>query len=324
MSGCNPFRHDSDTDVSRLRAAARRMAIACSLPFMAMGAGCEDVASIGPVFSPRPRIHAERIGPGIMPPTHLSGWLGRAHESITELILASWWGLSKQAHDAGIVCHERTLDEAQAELLAGNRLLVILPELRELRPEVARVLATCTGCLRFGALESIDPAAAAALACPRDLLSLTSLHTLDAAAADGLAANSGPLLLDGIWRLEPGVAKGLAGHRGPLSLNGLVALSPEDAAWLARHDGDLYLNGLSTMPVDVARAFADFPHGLFINGVETLSTDAACALARHPGWCLGCTGLVTLDEKAVAALSTHPRSGWSIRLAEGLMTTPSD
>jgi hypothetical protein len=251
MSGCNPFRHDSDKDVSRLRAAARRMAIACSLPFMAMGAGCEDVASIGPVFSPRPRIHAERIGPGIMPPTHLSGWLGRAHESI-------------------------------------------------------------------------DPAAAAALACPRDLLSLTSLRTLDAAAADGLAANSGPLLLDGIWRLEPGVAKGLAGHRGPLSLNGLVALSPEDAAWLARHDGDLYLNGLSTMPVDVARAFADFPHGLFINGVETLSTDAACALARHPGWCLGCTGLVTLDEKAVAALSTHPRSGWSIRLAEGLMTTPSD
>ena len=275
-------------------------------------AGCGGTVSLDTILEPPPRIDARRIGPGIMPVSPLPGILGRAHDSLTQVILASWWGVSKRSHDAGIECHERILTEPQARLLADNQLLVSLPDLRDLRPEVARVFTTCTGCLRFGALESIEPEAAAALAGHRDLLSLSSLCDLDAAAARGLAACTGPLTLDGISRLQPGVAEALAGHRGCLSLNGLVKLSAHDAGWLARHDGDLSLNGLRSMSTDVARQLAALPHGLFINSVEALSKDAAAALATHPGWWLGCDGIVAIDTETLASLSRHPRSGWAI------------
>lgn len=275
-------------------------------------AGCGGAVSLDTILEPPPRLDAHRIGPGIMPVSPLPGILGRAHDTLTEVLLASCWGVSKRSNDAGIECHERTLTEQQARLLADNQLLVSLPELRELRPEVARAFTTCTGCLQFGALESIESGAAAALAGHRDLLSLSSLRDLDAAAARGLAACTGPLKLDRIARLQPGVAEALSGHRGCLSLNGLVELSSHDAGWLAEHDGDLYLNGLRSVSTEVALQLAALPHGLFINGVEVLSKDAAAALATHPGWWLGCDGIVAVDTEALASLSRHPRSGCAI------------
>jgi hypothetical protein len=281
--------------------------------------GCIDEPSVAArTGTPPVRIAAERIGRGPFTPSGLPGSLGVAVDALSETILASWWGLSAGPRDAGIVCHERSLTEAQARLLAGNRVTLFLPALRELRPGVARVLATCTGHVDFGALESLDPAAAAALAGPRDRLVFAALRHVDAATARGLADCTGPLKLDALARLEPGVAEALAGHRGLLSLSALADLSADDARWLARHDGDLCLNGLRALTADVAAAFADFPHGLHLNSVETISTEVAAALAAHPGWWLGCDGLVAIDESALAILATHARCGPAIAFRFGL------
>lgn len=302
----------------------RRPALLLALAAGLAAAGCVDDPPVrGRTAAPRTgaapvRIAAERLGPGLVAPSGLPGSLGTTIDALTETFLASCWDLSTTARDAGIVCHEPSLTEAQARLLAGNRVTLFPPELRALRPEVARVLATCTGHVDFGALEALDPAAAAALAGPRDRLVFAALRHVDAATARGLADCTGPLKLDALVRLGPGVAEALARHRGLLSLNALADLSADDARRLARHDGDLCLNGLRVLTVDVAAAFADFPHGLHLNSVETISTEVAVALAAHPGWWLGCDGVVAIDESALAILATHARCGPAIAFRFGL------
>lgn len=286
--------------------------VAAAVVALACTAGCGKARVVAPPRAAAPAaIDARWLDAQGVTPSSLPGY-GRAVDVVAEVLLSTWWGLPVTPRGAGVVCRERTLTEEQARLLAGNRVAVLLPELRELPADVARQLGSGTGTLDFGVLESLGAAAAAGLAGRRDSLRLPAVRELDVATARELAAATCTLKLDGLTRLAPGVAAALAGHRGLLSLNGVVELSAEDAEHLADHRGDLCLNGLVAISAEAATAFARFPHALHINGVDTLSAEAATALARHPGWCLSCGGLVHLDAEAARALSQHARSGREI------------
>jgi hypothetical protein len=296
----------------------RRAASALAMAVVALGftAGCGGQAPVVPppaAVAPT-TIDARWLNAQGVHPSSLPGY-GRAIDVVAEVLLSTWWGLPVTPRGAGVVCRERSLTEAQARILAGNRVAVLLPELRELSPAVARQFGSCTGLLDFVVLETLGPAAAAGLAGPRESLRLSAVRELDAATARELSASTCSLKLDGLTTLAPGVAAALSRHRGLLSLNGVIEISAEDASHLADHRGDLCLNGLVALSAEAATAFARFPHALHINSVDTLSAEAAAALARHPGWCLSCGGLVHLDAEAARALSRHVRSGRELTVA---------
>lgn len=293
----------------------RRVTAAAAAVVVALGgtSGCGEARVVArPKAAAPAAIDARWLNAQGVTPSRLPAGYGRAIDVVAEVLLSTWWGLPVTPRGAGVVCRERVLTEEQARILAGNRVAVHLPELRELPPDVARHLGSCTGTLDFVVLESLGAAAAAGLAGRRESLRLAAVRELDAATARELAASVCALKLDGVTTLAPGVAAALARHRGLLSLNGVVELSAEDAEHLADHRGDLCLNGLASISAEAAAAFARFPHALHINGVDTLSAAAAAALARHPGWCLSCGGLVHLDAEAARALSQHARSGREI------------
>ena len=220
-----------------------------------------------------------------------------------------------------VVCYERQLTAAQADLLVGTAADIFLPNLQTLTPEAAQVLGKSRGILSLPALEKICSTAAAKLGGQRTSLVLTGLTELTDEAATGLARVIAPLKLDGLKSLAPGVAEALAGHTDHLSLNGITRLSVSDGVALARHQGDLCLNGIESLSAEVAVAVAGLRHGLHLNGLPAISAPAAAALARHRGWQLSLNGLRAdrVAPEVIALLSQRPRTSHGIaRLPVGL------
>jgi hypothetical protein len=125
--------------------------------------------------------------------------------------------------------------EVAVELLKTPNSLRV--DVTDLSPDVAAVLATYKGELRFDSLTTLTPETAAALATRSSLIDLPKVATLTPAVAKALATTKGSLQLAGITELPTNVAQELAAHTGTLTL-GVTELSDESAAALAKHGGN--------------------------------------------------------------------------------------
>jgi len=116
-----------------------------------------------------------------------------------------------------------TVEQATQLLKASNSLRL---SATDLSPEVAAVLATYKGELRFEALITLSPETSAALATRTSTIDLPKVSTLTPAVAKALATTKGQLQLMGVKELSNEVAKELATHTGSLTL-GVTEFSAE-------------------------------------------------------------------------------------------------
>lgn len=169
---------------------------------------------------------------------------------------------------------ELTVEQAKELLKKPNTLRV---DVTDLSPEVAAVLATYKGELRFDALATLSPETAAALATRSSLIDLPKISTLTPAVARALATTKGSLNLPGIKVLSTDVAKELAAHTGQLAL-GVTELSDETAAALAKHGGNLRLDQLKSLTSLVLAERLGQQEWLFLNGVTKITLEIAKAI----------------------------------------------
>lgn len=167
-----------------------------------------------------------------------------------------------------------TVEQAKELLKKPNSLRV---DVTELSPEVAAVLATYKGELRFEALAILSPETAAALATRSSLIDLPKVSALTPAVAKALATTKGQLNLTGIKELSPDVAKELTAHTGSLTL-GVTELSNEAAAALAKHQGNLRLDRLQSLTSLPLAERLGQQEWLFLNGVTKITPEIARAI----------------------------------------------
>lgn len=167
-----------------------------------------------------------------------------------------------------------TVDEATELLRTPNSLRV---PATELSPEVAAVLATYKGELRFEALATLSPETAAALATRTRGIDLPKVSALTPATAKALATTQGSLNLPGIKELPTEVAKELAAHTDSLAL-GVTELSDETAAALAKHPGNLRLQSLKSLTSLVLSERLGQQEWLLIDGVTKITPEIARAI----------------------------------------------
>jgi hypothetical protein len=117
---------------------------------------------------------------------------------------------------------------------------IYLPNLEDLAPDVAQVLASGTHYLTFPGLKQITNEVAEILANQQgESLSLDGLSELSDEAAYLLSKYQGSLSFDGITELSDVAAEHLGEHRGDLSLYGLQSLSETAARHLSTRQGAL-------------------------------------------------------------------------------------
>jgi len=167
-----------------------------------------------------------------------------------------------------------TVEQATQLLKASNSLRL---SATDLSPEVAAVLATYKGELRFEALITLSPETSAALATRTSTIDLPKVSTLTPAVAKALATTKGQLQLMGVKELSNEVAKELATHTGSLTL-GVTDLSDEAAAALAKHGGNLRLDQLKSLTSLVLAERLGQQEWLFLGGVTNLTLEIAKAI----------------------------------------------
>jgi hypothetical protein len=182
-----------------------------------------------------------------------------------------------------------TLSTEEARVLAGlgNRWNGRLPNVKNLLPETAAVLAGFKGVNKVVRLE-LDVATLSAetvreLARFPGVLLLRGL-TQAALSDDMLAAlgeyNGGGLGLGGLTALSPDLAKRLATFATKfLFLDDVIELSTEAAQALAGFPGSVSLDGLTELSPELARALGDL-RKRSLKGVTSLSPEAAAAVVE--------------------------------------------
>ena len=182
-----------------------------------------------------------------------------------------------------------TLSTEEARVLAGlgKRWNGRLPNVQNLSPETAAVLAGLKGVNRLARLE-LDGATLSA-GTVRELARFPGVLLLrgvtQATLSDDMLAalaeyNGGGLGLGGLTALSPELAERLATFATQsLFLDDVTALSPEAAAALAGFPGKVSLDGLTEVSPELVRALGDL-NGRFITGVTALSPQAAAAVVE--------------------------------------------
>ena len=140
---------------------------------------------------------------------------------------------------------------------------IYLPNLEDLTPDVAQVVASGTHYLYLTGLKQITNEVAEILASQKgESLSLDSLSELSDQAAYLLSKYEGSLSFNGITELSDVAAEHLGEHRGGLSLYGLESLSETAASHLSTGQGDLGMHlgegGLSGSVADILRSHPSF------------------------------------------------------------------
>jgi hypothetical protein len=177
---------------------------------------------------------------------------------------------------AGDPTRSKTLTvEAAKELLKNPKGLHL--NVTDLSPEVAAVLASHKGELRFEALTTLSPETAAALASRTEAIDLPKVSTLTPGVAKALSTTKGQLNLSGLKELPTEVAKELAAHTGTLSL-GVTEISDGAAAALAKHQGNLRLDRLQSLTSLALAERLGQQEWLFLNGVTKITPEIAKAI----------------------------------------------
>ena len=178
----------------------------------------------------------------------------------------------------------QNVDPARAKVLSVEQATELLKKpnslqvgVTDLSPEVATVLATYKGELRFESLTTLSPETAAALATRPSQIDLPKVAALTPAVARTLATTKGMLNLPGVKELPADVAKELAAHAGRLAL-GVTELSDEAAAALAKHRGDLRLSGLKGLTSLVLAERLGQQEWLFLDSVTKITPEIAKAI----------------------------------------------
>lgn len=195
----------------------------------------------------------------------------------TLTLLTLLGGLSEQVNAQGgdpTRAKKLTVEEAKDLLKKPNSLRV---DVTALSPEVAAVLATYKGELRFEAVTTLSPETATALATRTSTIDLPKVSTLTPAVAKALATTKGQLNLPSVKELPTEVAKELAAHTGSLAL-GVTELSDETAVALARHGGNLRLDQLKSLTSLVLAERLGQQEWLFLNGVTKITLEIAKAI----------------------------------------------
>lgn len=183
-----------------------------------------------------------------------------------------------------------TLSPKQAQLLAGlgNRWNGRLPNLRNLSPEAAAVLADfATIRLELDASTLSDEAIRELIRFSGSLLlrGLSEPTLSDSKLASLAEFRGSGLGLGGLTRLPPELATRMARtfESRALYLDEVAELSPEAASALVGFPGQISLDGLTELTPELARALGN-PRKLSLRGVTSLSAEAAAALlANFPG-----------------------------------------
>jgi hypothetical protein len=182
-----------------------------------------------------------------------------------------------------------TLSMEEARVLAGlgNRWNGRLPNVENLSPETAAVLAGQKVVNKVVRLE-LDGATLCAETV-RELAAFTGVLLLrgltQAALSDDMLAalaeyNGGGLGLGGLTAVSPDLAKRLATFATKfLFLDDVTELSPEAAAALAGFPGSVSLDGLTEVSPELVRALGDL-RKRSLKGVTSLSPEAAAAVVE--------------------------------------------
>jgi|694.fasta_scaffold147218_2 hypothetical protein len=194
-----------------------------------------------------------------------------------------------------------TLSTEEARVLTelGNRWNGRLPNVKNLSPETAAVLAGFKG-VRL----DLDGA------------------TLSAEAVQELNRFPGVLLLQGLTTLSDDMLVALEGFNGGcLGLGGVTVLSPDLAKRLATtfRTKLLSLDDVTKLSPEAARALAGFPGSVSLDGLTELSPELIRALGDLKKWSL--KGVTSLSPEAAAAL-LEGFSGGDLTL--NLTTLPAD
>ncbi|MEX0688941.1 MAG: hypothetical protein WD072_09775 [Pirellulales bacterium] len=176
-----------------------------------------------------------------------------------------------------------TLSPDDARVLAGlgNRWNGRLPNVKNLSPETAAVLAGFKGVRLELDGATLSAEAVKELARFPGVLLLRGLTTLSDNMLAALAGfNGGGLGLDGVTALSTDLAKQLATFATKfLYLDDVTELSPEAAAALAGFPGTVSLDGLTELSPEVIRALGDL-NKRSLKGVTSLSPEAAAAVVE--------------------------------------------
>jgi hypothetical protein len=179
---------------------------------------------------------------------------------------------------------------------------LLLDSVKEMSPEVARVLATHNGHLSLGGIRQLSVDVAEALTKGRPNTDMTSLT------------------LDGLFDLSPEIATALAQCRGPLSLSGLQSLSLETANALASSPRKPYntsffngalgnwltLNGLDEVEPSVIACLRSAGWEVSLDGLKDLSPEVAAELAKQSG-VISLNGVTNLSPAAAKALTSNDK-----------------
>lgn len=242
-----------------------------------------------------------------------------------------------------------------AAVLARHDSHLRLPSLRELNPELARLLSQHRHDLYLDGCRSLDAITSSAIAkhgletvrrsWEDSLRRLKAIEEIpspgepgwkpehsrdleDALFVDPGSLRTLTLSLSGLRKLSPSVARGLGRHRGTLILDGLKEISDEAARELANHFGSLELNGLRSLTPTAAAALArgvgEWPKGfvfdnrLSLNGLRSISPEVARELARYQGP-MRLDGLRELSPDVAEALSAfNPQCTYDRLKLDGL------
>ena len=243
------------------------------------------------------------------------------------------------------MCERANVTPGLATLIVGAGSAardVTLPNVQEITPEVARILAGSKGTLRLDGISSISREVAAELIrheggglslCglqhleddeaallsqypAKKYLRLDGITHLSAPAAESLS-NRGNVSLEGIVELSPAVALALSQRKTSLSLDSVKTLSVDAASALSRCSGSLSLNGLEDISEEVAKALGSYKGSIELDGLATLSRNAAESLALNKTW-VSLDGLSELDPNVAESLiSASPSMSLSLK---GLVT----
>jgi hypothetical protein len=192
---------------------------------------------------------------------------------------------------------------AKALVSESKSAWLVLDNLNEISPEVARELAVAKCSLRLGA-NKLTPDVAEILATRQGSLNL-ELKTISPDVAEKLAKHDAWLSFGGLRTIDAASAAQLAKHKGWLSLDELESLTPEVAEALGTFDGDkLDLNGLKSLDLEVAKRLANAKcrHGIYLNSVREVAPEVIEVLANGNSD-LSFQGLEFIDGRTEQALA---------------------
>lgn len=195
-----------------------------------------------------------------------------------------------------------TLSTEEARVLAGlgNRWNGRLPNVKNLSPETAAVLAGVK-------VVNKGVNAEGPFLPPKVVRLELDGATLSAETVRELAGFPGVLLLRGMTQaaLSDDMLTALAEYKGGgLGLGGLTAVSPDLAKRLATFATKfLFLDDVTELSAEGAQALAGFPGAVSLDGLTEIDPETAAALATYAGPKLSLSGLKSLSVETAKQLA---------------------